>query len=704
MQLLVAIIVCIAVTVQALTSSVTTEYGVVTGTLQNIPSSTTGQQYYKWLGIPFSAPPIGNLRWMPPQKHNGYNGAYQALEPKLCYQVMGGQTLGNEAYCNNVNIWAPKRVTSSPTLLPVMVWIHGGSFVDANPALDVYDGTNLVKTSMDVGKEVIVVSIQYRLGGLGFMAHPKLSLEAGSNGSSGNYGMLDQIMALQWIQDNIAAFGGDKSKVTIFGESAGAYSVCALLASPLATGKFSGAIAESSYCANLYQPKALAEGVGAYCSSINQCGGATSGGPMDDDNGGPNDSEMTCLRNLTPAAAYTCDATHYAGASKNDGGLGYPGLLQVMPNIDGYFLYDTPLNSIMKGTANDQNLPNVPIIFGSNADEMMAFAVAGVGGPYGTTDDGLKTQIAAAFATTGQALTASVEGKTMDDIEFGMSDANLLASTYIANDYNLLTTQFQEFTYGLCTFEPTSPLCVKGAITNAYRRYVASQTDLAFTSTQALVTGAMSKRGLKSFRYLFNQNGVGSTVALLGAFHTLDEPFVFNNFASFISSPSPTWVPPPELQDLSMLMQKYWITFAYNGDPNPIVSDTSMPVWPVATNTGNNYMELKARAAGTAGSGTASSPSSGYRQLSVNFFINRALNEDNPVSPPPGTTSKTDSASNTSGALPGLIITLIVLLGGGGFFVWKKKHDEKAEAINAAKMAALADTSASNPVLDASKN
>ena len=264
--------------------------------------------------------------------HAAWTEALEAYEPKLCFQeTTETGYIGKEEDCNNVNIWKPHEQptgASGPELMPVMVYLHGGSFERASPNLSVYNASNLVKKSIVLDKPTIVVSIQYRQGGLGFMGHSKLKAEAGSHESSGNYGLLDQIFGLQWLQQKIAAFGGDKDRITIFGESAGAYSVCTLLASPLATGLFAGAIAESAYCANSYLPAVYAEGAGAFCTKMSGCESTTT-------NGSTGDAELTCLRALPAEDAYGCTTTAYANATKADGGMGAPGLLQTMPNIDG---------------------------------------------------------------------------------------------------------------------------------------------------------------------------------------------------------------------------------------------------------------------------------------------------------------------------------------------------------------------------------
>lgn len=184
-------------------------------------------------GIPFAAPPVGELRWKAPQPVIPWDGVRMAdsFSPGPYSNMPFGEQSED---CLYLNIWTPAE--SPKDKLPVMVWIYGGGFSMGNAAF--YDGTNLAK------KGVVFVAPNYRVGRIGLMAHPELSAES-PEGVSGNYGLLDQIAALKWVKENIAAFGGDPEKVTIFGESAGAISVSMLCASPLAKGLFRGAISQS---------------------------------------------------------------------------------------------------------------------------------------------------------------------------------------------------------------------------------------------------------------------------------------------------------------------------------------------------------------------------------------------------------------------------------------------------------------------------
>ncbi|MBZ5612237.1 MAG: carboxylesterase family protein [Acidobacteriia bacterium] len=191
-------------------------------------------------GIPFAVPPVGDLRWRAPKAAANWEGVRKADEfAPICVQRGGGvggarNNANMSEDCLYLNVYT--SANSAKEKRAVMVWIHGGALTSGAGSL--YDGEALAK------KGVVVVTVNYRLGIFGFFAHPELTKESDRN-ASGNYGLLDQIQALEWVQKNIAAFGGDPKRVTIFGESAGSWSVNYLTATPLARGLFQRAIGES---------------------------------------------------------------------------------------------------------------------------------------------------------------------------------------------------------------------------------------------------------------------------------------------------------------------------------------------------------------------------------------------------------------------------------------------------------------------------
>lgn len=230
-------------TLPADASVVQTRSGPVAGTLSG--------DLVVYKGIPFAAPPVGALRWRPPQPPVVWRGVRKADSfAPACMQTgvsMPGETPPETSEdCLYLNVWAP----ASGKAHAVMVWIYGGGFSNGSAAMPLYWGDELAR------KGIIVVTFGYRLGPFGFLALPELTKESPFH-ASGNYGLMDQIAALQWVHDNIAAFGGDPARVTIAGQSAGAASVSILMASPLAKGLFRGAIAESG---GMFEPMQLAPG------------------------------------------------------------------------------------------------------------------------------------------------------------------------------------------------------------------------------------------------------------------------------------------------------------------------------------------------------------------------------------------------------------------------------------------------------------
>jgi para-nitrobenzyl esterase len=200
-----------------------------------------------FLGIPFAAPPVGPLRWKPPQSPVYRNSDWKADQfgPSCVQNQPRSRLPWTEEFmtqgavaedCLYLNVWTAAK--NNGARQPVMFWIYGGAFNEGSSAVSVYHGAELAK------KGVVVVTANYRVGPLGFLAHPELTRES-ANKTSGNYGLLDQIAALRWVQKNIAGFGGDPNQVTIFGQSAGALSVAALMRSPQAKGLFARAIALS---------------------------------------------------------------------------------------------------------------------------------------------------------------------------------------------------------------------------------------------------------------------------------------------------------------------------------------------------------------------------------------------------------------------------------------------------------------------------
>lgn len=285
-------------------------------------------------GIPFAAPPVGRNRWKPPQSVKEWKGVLKcdSFSASPMQPVPKPFNVWTEEYlipkepisedCLYLNVWAP--ASTGGKRLPVFVWIYGGAFVSGGSAVPVYDGQFIAN------KDIVFVSFNYRVGIFGFFAHPQLS-EQGDKKQLVNYGLMDQIAALKWVQENIEAFGGDKNNVTVAGQSAGAVSVSCLMASPLAKGLFHKAIVQS--------------GSGFF----------------------PNESRIASLRQMENNGE-TIFKQFGISSIKEARNLSAEKLLEAKgrfgPSIDGYILPDTLLNIFFAGKQH-----KVPLLVGSNYHE-----------------------------------------------------------------------------------------------------------------------------------------------------------------------------------------------------------------------------------------------------------------------------------------------------------------------------------------------
>jgi len=230
------------------------------GVIEGLYNTKSGLQLF--LGVPFAKPPVGILRWKAPQSLDDWSDvkSTKAFGPRpvqnIVWDDLNSRSSGMSEDCLYLNVWTPAK--KNTTGLPVLVYFHGGGFVAGDGSEPRYDGEAMAK------KGIVVVTVNYRLGLFGFFAHPELSAEAPYK-ASGNYGLLDQTFALQWVQKNIAVFGGDPKKVTIAGESAGSISVSVQMVSPLSKNLIAGAIGESGsgISALAAVPLAEAEKIGA---------------------------------------------------------------------------------------------------------------------------------------------------------------------------------------------------------------------------------------------------------------------------------------------------------------------------------------------------------------------------------------------------------------------------------------------------------
>ena len=342
-KLLLVVIVMAASTAVQAQALLTTH--VETGDVQGVLDD--GLAVYK--AIPYAAPPVGNLRWRAPQPAKAWEGVrvcdeFGKMPPQPTRPGRTADMMSED--CLYLGIATPAKTINDK--LPVMVWIHGGGFQTEWYGGDLWKHLAL--------RGVVIVSIEYRTGALGFMAHPELTKES-KDGHSGNYGLLDQIYALQWVQRNIAQFGGDPDQVTIFGESAGAISCSMLCASPLARGLFHRCISHSggSFAPWSDAPRSL--GLDASQKGAEQQGVAF----------------MKHLRKKNLKQLRAMDAMALC-----DGNVGFAGF---WPCVDGYVICDDQYRLYERGEYND-----VPVFVMTNSDEGALFAPGNI-----TAEDYQKT-------------------------------------------------------------------------------------------------------------------------------------------------------------------------------------------------------------------------------------------------------------------------------------------------------------------------
>ena len=310
---------------------VKTANGVIEGTVDK----TTGVRTFK--GVPFASPPVGELRWQPPHPVTHWKGTRKADQfgprcmQRPIYSDMVFRSNGMSEDCLYLNIWSPVKSGK----LPVLVYFYGGGFIAGDGSEPRYEGASMAR------KGVIALTINYRLGVFGFFAHPELTKESPHH-ASGNYGLLDQSAALRWVQQNIAAFGGDPKRVTIAGESAGSVSVSAQMASPLSRDLIAGAIGES----------------GSLLGTLPAL-------PLDE-------AEKNGIKFATSVGADSLAALRAKSAAEILAATAKPGTPWPSPNVDGYFLPKSPFEIYAAGEQ-----ARVPLLVGSNSEESSYVAILG---------------------------------------------------------------------------------------------------------------------------------------------------------------------------------------------------------------------------------------------------------------------------------------------------------------------------------------
>jgi len=487
-----------------------------------------------FLGIPFAATTSGANRWKPPQPAAAWSTTFKAtaLGP-ICPQVdpsTMAYAATSDENCLTLNVWTPDPAPTTP--LPVMVWIFGGAFVFGSGGAAPYNGNHLVPNG-----DVVVVSMNYRVGALGFLTHSALAAEDPSN-SSGNYGLLDQQAAMKWVQTNIGAFGGDKNNVTLFGESAGGKSVCLQLLSPGSRGLFSKAIVESGLC--------LAPGLTFAAAEVQGDRYAQAMGCTDADSA----TTLSCLRNLPAKTIVNGPATP---PPQLPGGLFYQDSstsLSFQPIVDGVFLTDQPAALF----AANKEAP-VPVLQGANTDEGILFQIAALG-PYTsvTTEADYLAALTRTFGSGASAIAAHypVAGGDAGAVDSGgpSSDAGAGSVTVFDTPDDALTQ-------------------VTG--------------DALFVCQARRLERILSANSPKTYLYSFNGPLTGVPIAQLAgkAFHSSELPYVFGN-SYLLGSVPDAGVP------LVSAIEEYWTKFATSGDPN----GGSNPMWPAYTTAGDQNLNL----------------------------------------------------------------------------------------------------------------
>ena len=477
----------------------------------------------RYLGIPYAAPPVGNLRWKPPQPVKHWNGVKACVKvgPE-CPQVKLIPTKNappQSEDCLYLNVWTPAKAASRR--LPVMFWIHGGAYQLGAGGLPLYDGEKLAS------RGVVVVTINYRLGPFGFLAHPLLTKES-PNHSSGNYGVLDQIAALKWVKRNATAFGGDPSRVTIFGESAGAMSVFNQLVSPLSAGLFQQAISESSLFLDRgllmhdTRPLAEAEGIGEQYAADIGCASSP--------------DVLAAMRGRSTSALLGIPQDKSEDLTSSGALLTNPGLFvkdpRFVPVVDGWVLPQDPGTMVGNG---DQHA--VPLLLGSNSEE-------------------------------GNLFTASTTLK-LDKMSVAEYQAKL------RQYFGAYTDQV------LAMFPVTKQSDIKKELSRIF-------TVFDFTSAARIAARSQAGKGQKVFLYQFDKTPPLELMSILGPCHGSELPFVFGTIVkgSLPDGVKRSWsslVLEGTLRDLRSLfidkyyqddlrlsdeMIGYWTRFAKTGDPN----------------------------------------------------------------------------------------------------------------------------------------
>ncbi len=478
-----------------------------------------------FMGIPYARPPVGELRWEAPQPAAPWTGVRDATQPgRACAQDPAGLTpfispmaraygssfaepVESSEDCLYLNVWTPEWPAQQA--LPVMVWLHGGSNRVGNGAQPTYNGVSLT------ARGVVLVTLNYRLGSIGFFSHPELSAKSPHH-SSGNYGLLDQLAALRWVHNNIAKFGGDPENVTLFGESAGAIDSAMLMTSPLAEGLFRRIISESGPAFNSAQTLAQAEALGKAVGELAP--------------GDPHAAPLERLRAL-PAA----DIEKLVAQAKARIGADTSTF-----TTDGWVLPQSPRKAFLKGA-----IQKVDLLIGLNGRELSAFRFAA----------------AAAAKSSGNQKGDAGSGSLKQ-----FSDA--------ARPF-----------FGIWT-KPAIALYVGHILVGRDAGVDGAANDIVGACPIGAMADLTNAAGQHVFVYRFDRSIPGKGEGELGAFHSLEIPYVFG----VLHDPTWQWLPfTPDDAALSNLIQTYWTNFAKSGNPNA----QGLPNWPAWSDGKKEFLVIR---------------------------------------------------------------------------------------------------------------
>jgi para-nitrobenzyl esterase len=484
-------------------------------------------------GIPYARPPVGELRWQPPQPTLPWQGVREAQQPgNACTQRTSGLTpffapmaqaygtnfeqppIKSSEDCLYLDVWVPEWPVKRA--LPVMVWLHGGSNTVGSGTQSTYDGGSLTR------RDVVLVTLNYRLGVMGFFSHPELTAESPQH-SSGNYGLLDQLAALNWVKQNIAQFGGDPDNVTLFGESAGAIDATRLMTSPLAAGLFKRVISESGPAFESGQSLSQAEAFGSAVSALAP--------------GSPQATPLEKLRALpvTEVEALVLKAKEHLPTDIT------------AATADGWVLPMSPQQAFLTAS-----IQKVDLLIGLNGRELSAFRLA-----------------AAAAAKSSGAQSGVAESG-------GMKKFVETARPYFGSGTN-----------------PAIAFYFARILLDKNAGLDRAANDLIGACPVGAIASLTHASGQQVFVYRFDRSIPGKGESTLGAFHSLEVPYIFGS----LKDREWQWLPSTaEDASLSELLQTYWTNFARTGNPNA----SGLPNWPAWSDAEKEFLVVNEDASVTA--------------------------------------------------------------------------------------------------------